>query len=97
MWCRLTGAPDTEAGRLRATLRSIRADETRWARQVAAGHRAVQEDMASLEQCCACRKCRLCRSSGPVVFVEDVAQTWASADVEVGDLVLAGDQLWQWL
>lgn len=48
-WCQLTGAPDTEAERLRATLRSIRADEARWARQVAAGHRGVQEDMASLE------------------------------------------------
>jgi hypothetical protein len=32
-----------------------------------------------------------------VVFVEDAAQTWTSADVEVGDLVLAGDRLWQWL
>jgi hypothetical protein len=50
MWCRLTSAPDTEAERLRATLRSIRADEARWTRQAAAGHRAVQEDMASLEQ-----------------------------------------------
>lgn len=49
-WCRLTDAADPEAERLRATLRSIRADEARWARQVAAGHRAVQEDMASLEQ-----------------------------------------------
>lgn len=49
-WCRLTGVSDTEAERLRATLRSIRADEARWTRQVAAGHRAVQEDMASLEQ-----------------------------------------------
>jgi hypothetical protein len=27
-----------------------------------------------------------------VVFVEDAAQAWASADVEVGDLVLAGDR-----
>lgn len=49
-WCRLTGALDADAERLRATLRSIRADEARWARQVAAGHRAVQEDMAALEQ-----------------------------------------------
>lgn len=48
-WCELTGAPADEAERLRATLRSIRADEARWARQVAAGHRAVQEDMAALE------------------------------------------------
>jgi plasmid maintenance system antidote protein VapI len=48
-WCRLTSAADTEAERLRTTLRSIRADEARWARQTAAGHRAVQEDMASLE------------------------------------------------
>jgi hypothetical protein len=49
-WCRITGAADSEAERLRATLRSIRADEARWTRQAAAGHRAVQEDMASLEQ-----------------------------------------------
>lgn len=48
-WCELTGAPVDEAERLRATLRSIRADEARWARQVAAGHRAVQEDMVALE------------------------------------------------
>src|SRR5262245_39502989 len=49
-WCQLTDAPAAEANRLRTTLRSIRADEARWARQAAAGHRAVQEDMASLEQ-----------------------------------------------
>lgn len=49
-WCRLTDTADAEAERLRATLRSIRADEARWARQTAAGHRAVQEDMAALEQ-----------------------------------------------
>lgn len=49
-WCRFTGAAGNEAERLRAELRSIRADEARWARQAAAGHRAIQEDMASLEQ-----------------------------------------------
>lgn len=49
-WCELTGAPETEANRLRATLRAIRADEARWTRQTAAGHHAVQEDMASLER-----------------------------------------------
>ncbi len=49
-WCAVTGAPAAESERLRATLRSIRADEARWSRQAAAGHRAVQEDMASLER-----------------------------------------------
>ncbi len=32
-----------------------------------------------------------------MVFVEDAAQSWASADVESFDLVLTGDRLWQWL
>ncbi|MPZ79620.1 MAG: helix-turn-helix domain-containing protein [Actinophytocola sp.] len=49
-WCDLTGTAAVEADRLRGVLRSIRADEARWSRQAAAGHRAVQEDMASLEQ-----------------------------------------------
>jgi hypothetical protein len=49
-WCRLTGASNADAERLRTTLRAIRTDEARWARQAAAGHRAVQEDMAALEQ-----------------------------------------------
>jgi hypothetical protein len=41
---------------------------------------------------CACRKCHPCRSSSVVVFVEDAAQAWVSADVEPGDLVVAGDR-----
>ncbi|RZQ59854.1 helix-turn-helix domain-containing protein [Amycolatopsis suaedae] len=49
-WCAATDAPAEEAERLRAELRAIRADEARWSRQLAAGHRAAQEDMASLEQ-----------------------------------------------
>jgi hypothetical protein len=35
-------------------------------------------------------------SGGVVVFVEDAAEPWASADVEIGDLGLAGDRRWQW-
>lgn len=49
-WCQVTGASDDETEQLRATLRSIRTDEARWVRQLAAGHRALQDEMASSEQ-----------------------------------------------
>ncbi|MCE7001631.1 hypothetical protein LWC34_02060 [Kibdelosporangium philippinense] len=52
---------------------------------------------ATLAQRCACRKCRPCRSSGVVVLVEDAAQTWVSADVELTGLSLRGDRHRQWL
>lgn len=48
-WCRATGTSEDETQRLRATLRSIRAEEMRWSRQLVSGHRALQDDMAALE------------------------------------------------
>jgi len=41
---------------------------------------------------CACRKYHLCWSCSVVVFVEDAAQTWASADVELTDVVMRGER-----
>jgi hypothetical protein len=41
---------------------------------------------------CACRKCHPRWSGCMVVLVEDAAQPWASADVELTDLGLRGDR-----
>lgn len=49
-WCEAVAAPAGEAERLRDELRAIRADEERWSRQLAAGHRALQEDMGAMER-----------------------------------------------
>lgn len=53
-WLAATDALDTEAERLRDELRAIRAEEARWSRRAAGGHRATQEDMAACEQRTAC-------------------------------------------
>jgi hypothetical protein len=46
---------------------------------------------------CACRKCHPCWSGRMVVFVEDAAEPWASADIETVDLGLFGERRRQWL
>lgn len=48
-WCKATGVSAAESQRLRSVLRSIRVEEMRWARQLDAGHRALQEDMDAAE------------------------------------------------
>ena len=45
-----------------------------------------------LDGLCACRKPRPCRSRSIFVFVEDSAQSIASADVEPGNGVWIGDR-----
>lgn len=49
-WLEITDAPAEVAERLRGELRTIRAEEARWARRAAGGHRALQEDIAAREQ-----------------------------------------------
>ncbi|MCP2252372.1 Helix-turn-helix domain-containing protein [Prauserella aidingensis] len=49
-WLTAADAPTAEAERLRDELRAIRAEEARWSRRAASGHRALQEDMAAREQ-----------------------------------------------
>jgi hypothetical protein len=45
---------------------------------------------------CACRKHRPCSSGGVSVLVEDAAESIASSDVEVVELVRCGDRLGEW-
>jgi hypothetical protein len=47
------------------------------------------------ERRCPCRKLHPCSSGGMLVFMQDAAESIASADVESDDLVHVGDQLGQ--